>query len=336
MQLWTDIIDPATLTGYARASQEEYERRKGNLAAFLPNRNTRGMHVRFRKGQTGLVAEAQFRAYDAEPEVGKRPAGQRVTLELPAIGLTEPVSEYDQLRLRGADNDSIEAEIFRTTDRVVRGISDRMERLRGTVLTTGKATIDQANFNVEDDFGRHASMTLTASTLWSGSADKLADLQAWVDLYIERNGVEPGAILTSNRVFRNLQADPVFATTLVGGATRRATESDVRGIIEGAGLPPITKYDRRTSAGRVIPDDRLLLLPAPVDPNSEEAELGGTFWGETLSQVEPDWGLEGEEPGIVAGVYKNPKPPMIAEVISDAIGMPVLANADLSLCAKVL
>ncbi len=43
-----------------------------------------------------------------------------------------------------------------------------------------------------------------------------------------------------------------------------------------------------------------------------------------------------EQPGLVTGVWRNPKPPMIAEVIADAIALPVLANANLSLAAKVL
>ena len=38
MALWTDIIDPETLTGYARASMNAYEARKGTLARWLPNR----------------------------------------------------------------------------------------------------------------------------------------------------------------------------------------------------------------------------------------------------------------------------------------------------------
>jgi hypothetical protein len=35
-------------------------------------------------------------------------------------------------------------------------------------------------------------------------------------------------------------------------------------------------------------------------------------------------------------VYRNEKPPVIAEVISDAIALPVLANASLSISAKVV
>jgi hypothetical protein len=81
-----------------------------------------------------------------------------------------------------------------------------------------------------------------------------------------------------------------------------------------------------------------MLLPAPVDTNDwQGTELGATFWGQTLTSTDPDFGLEdADQPGLVAGVYRGEKPPMIAEVISDAIAMPVLANADLSFVATVL
>ena len=117
-----------------------------------------------------------------------------------------------------------------------------------------------------------------------------------------------------------------------------AGQDEVRNFISGAGLPEIVIYDRSTSGGRVIADDRLLFLPAPVDPNDGEgSELGSSFWGQTLTSMDSNWGIEdSEQPGIVAGVFRNERPPMIAEVISDAIALPVLANANLSLVAKVL
>ena len=116
----------------------------------------------------------------------------------------------------------------------------------------------------------------------------------------------------------------------------------MQATIEGAGLPTIYAYDRRVSIGgvstKVLADDRLLLLPPPVDPNDwQGTELGATFWGQTLTSTEPEWGIEdAEQPGLVAGVYRHKKPPMIAEVISDAVALPVLANANLSLTADVL
>lgn len=338
MALWTDIIDPATLTGYVRESLGDIERRRGNLARFLPNRTVPDIVVRFVAGQAGLVAEAQFRAYDAEPSIGKKPSGKRTILELPAIGQNIPVSEYDQLRTRGASDEVILNQILNTATQVTQAVADRMERLRGIVLRTGVATIPE--LGAADSFGRDASHTVTAAALWNTatSVSRLTDLQTWSDVYEATNGVPPGAILMSRRVARVLAQGDEFKTSLVGGGSRPATVADVNAIVEGAGLPPIEVYSRRTSAGLVLPDNELLLLPAPVEPDAwEDTQLGASFWGQTLSSTEEDWEIEdAEQPGIVAGVYRNEKPPMIAEVVSDAIGMPVLANANLSLKATVL
>lgn len=337
MALWTDLIDPATLTGYARRSLEEYEAEKGTLARWLPNREVADTVVRFISGSKGLVEEARYRAYDAEPEVGKGEGGKRTILELPAIGQNIPVSEYEQLRARASNDEVVEKSILRTTKRVVRAVSDRAEKLRGIVLNTGKATIPE--LAAADDFGRSASHSVTAPTLWADvAADRLAFLESIIDIYRETNGVEPGAMLMPNRVFRALAAGSQFRTQLVNNASRPATEDDIRGIITGAGLPDIFRYDRRTSSGKVLDDTRLLLLPAPVETDDWEAtELGATFWGQTLTSTDERYGIEeSDQPGIVAGVYRGDRPPLIAEVIADAINLPVLANADLSLSAKVL
>ncbi|AEI11822.1 major capsid protein [Cellulomonas gilvus] len=338
MALWTDLIDPATLTGYVREALSAVEQRRGNLARFLPNRIVPDIQVRFVAGQAGLVAEAEFRAFDAEPTVGKKPGGKRTILELPAIGQVIPVSEYDQLRTRGASDEVILDQILSTSTQVVQAIADRMERLRGIVLRTGVATIPE--LATADSFGRSASHTVTAAALWSSatSVSRLADLQAWSDTYEATNGVPPGVILVSRRVLRVMAQGDEFKTSLVGGGSRPATIEDVNAIVAGAGLPPIEVYTRRTAAGLVLPDNELLLLPEPVDPDDwQGTQLGASFWGQTLSSTADDWAIEdAEQPGIVAGVYRNEKPPMIAEVNGDAVGMPVLANADLSLKATVL
>lgn len=339
MALWTDVIDPATLTGYVRESLSDYEARKGTLARWLPNRTVMDVVARFFAGQAGLVDEAKYRAYDAEPEVGKAPGGKRVTLELPALGQDIPVSEYAQLRTRNASDEAVRNAILRTANQVVQAVADRTERMRGTVLVTGKATIDQDNFKTDDDFGRDPSLTATAGTLWSvDGADALGDLSTWADLYTGFNGDNAGTLLMSRRVFRTLAGNAQFATVTAGGGSRPATEDDVRAIFGANGLPEIAIYDRRTSAGRVVPDDRVLYLPPAVETDDfEGTELGATFWGQTLTATDGDWAIEDDEQaGIVAGVYRNPKPPMIAEVVSDAIALPVLANANLSAAFKVL
>lgn len=344
--LWTDIIDPATLTGYARAALADYEARKGTLARWLPNREVPDVVARFVKGQTGLIDTAKFRAYDAEPEIGKRQPKSRVTIELPALGENRPVTEYEQLRARGGNVTDEQAlvTIQNETLTAVRAVADAIERLRGIVLSTGKATIDQDNFKTDDDFGRPASHDVTAGVLWDAGTteDPLTDLQIWSDVYEDSTGETPGSILMPRRVFRALQNAPQMRTSLVGGAERQATDQQVRDFVTSAGLPPIMIYDRRVSvngsAARVIPDNKLYLLPGVVDTDDwQGTDLGGTFWGRTLTSSDPEWAIEpSEQPGVVAGVWKNDKPPMGLEIISDAIALPVLANAERSLAATVL
>lgn len=343
--LWTDIIDPADLTGYARASLADYERTQGSLAVYLPNREVADVVARFVKGRTGLVDVAKFRAYDAEPEIGKRRSGSRVTLELPALGQNIPVSEYEQLRARGGNvtDQQILNTILSTTDQVVRAVSDSIERMRGIVLATGKATINQDNFKTDDDFGRAAGHTVTAPALWSVSTtDAIGQIQGWVDTYVAENGTEPGSLLMSRRALRSLAKLDQFKTALIGGASRPASLSDVNDTVTAEGLPPIQVYNRQVSVDgvttKVIADDLVMLLPAPVASDDwMGTELGATFWGRTLTSLDSDWNIESDEqPGVVAGVYRNPRPPMGVEVISDAIGLPVLANANLSFVADVL
>lgn len=345
MTLWTDVIDPATLTGYARAALADYEARRGTLARWLPNRSIPDVVARFVTGSTGLVDVARFRAYDAEIEIGKRKGGKRVTLELPAVGQNLPVSEYEQLRARSGTVSDAQAllSIQNVTRAAAQAVSDAIERVRGIVLATGVATIAQDNFATADDFGRPAGHTITAPALWSvPETDRLAQIQTWYDLMLDANGEAPGTLLMSTRAFRALASGTQMQTQLVNGGARPATLAEVRNTVEGAGLPPIELYDRRVSVGgttsRALPDDRVYLLPAAVGVDDwQDTQLGATFWGRTLSATEADWEIPLEDqPGIVAGVWRNDKPPMGLEVISDAIGLPVLANAALSFSAKVL
>lgn len=337
-KLWTDVIDPATLTGFARAEQAEYEAAKGSLARWLPNQEVADVSVRFMAGSAGLVPEARYRAFDAEPEFGSGPQGERVTIDLVALSQQGLISERDQLRLRSADDETRQRILMGATRSAVRAIVDRAERMRGTVLVTGKATIAQDNYADETDYGRDASMTVTAGTLWSAAgADPIGYLTTLQDQYVALNGVEPGAIVMSRRVLRALGSNAKLAVQLLNGQSRPATESDVRNTVSGAGLPEITLYDRRTKSGRILPDDTLLLLPEPVDPVGGESELGATFWGQSLAASEPDWQIEeAEQPGIVAAAFTNQGIPPIKHTYADSLNLPVLANANLSLAAKVL
>jgi hypothetical protein len=340
MPLWTDIIDPVEATGIARAEQYLYEQQWGTLARYLPNVFVASDHVKFFVNANGLVDEARYRAYNAAPEIGKGQPLQSRTIDLPAISRNEPIDERTQKELRRLPDDQIRKSLESAIRRTVQSISDRQERTRGVLIETGKVLVDTDNFLINDDFGRDAALTVTASTLWAtGSVDRLAALETWCALYASKNnGKRPGSVLMSRAVYAAFASGDQFRTQLVNGASRPALQADVLGSVEAAGLPPIDIYDRSTKSGRVLSANKLFLLPEQTDPENEDGtDLGATFWGQTVSADSPEFGIEsGEQPGVVVGVYREDRIPYTVEVMGDSIGEPVARNANASMAVAVL
>lgn len=338
MALWTDVVSPLELTTAARMTIEERERQNGGLAKFLPNRLVDDLVVRLSADSNGLVEAAEFRAYDAETPIGSTPGGKRVTVELPPLGQKVRVSEYDQLRQRGNANPQVvKNTIGNTTIRTARAVADRMELMRGQVLATGKATINENQLISDSDFGRDSDMTVTAANRWgeAGTATPMADLLAWSEAYVDKNGEAPGTLLLSKRAFATLmRADEIRGMMTTPSTPGMVSAQFVHDTFAAYGLPSIQVYDRRVRVGgqsvRVLAEDKALLLP------SEGSALGATFWGTTLEATDPNYGVaEDDRPGIVVGALKD-YDPMGVWVHASAIGMPVLADANLAMAATVL
>lgn len=345
MTLWTDVVEPAELTGYARQTLEDYEEAKGSLARWLPNKTVDDIVARFVRGEGGLVEVAEYRSYDAETSIGDAPASERVTLELPPLGRKLRNSEYDGLRSRGnLTDDSVRPTVEKYAASVARAVSDRFELERGRVLDTGTATINEGGFVSSADFGRKTDFTVTAANLWSGiDADPLRDIESWRAAYVAENGEEPGTILTSTKVL-NAALRSAAVRALVAGAgpvPTVLTRASFNGVLEAFGLPAIEIFDRRVKLNganvRVTPEDKVYLLPSATEPdNPDGTDLGASFWGTTLESSEPEYAIPVEERGgLVVGAYKT-LDPVGVWVHGAAIGLPVLTNPNLSLAAKVL
>lgn len=341
MPLWTDVIDPATQTGYARAALKEFDEKNNLLSTFLPNKTIPNIVASFDQADNGLVEAAEYRAYDAEIEVGERKAASRKYIELPALGQKMPLGEYDQLRLRNAGDKEVLNQIKLDTKKVAQAIASRMEYQRGVVISTGKATIDQARFQVADDFGRSPGMNLTATTLWDvDGVDIIDDLVSWTEAYKGHNGEAPGTVLMSQKIYRRLRHGANLTNSQTG---RPLSNREIEDMLSDYGVPQVKVYDRKVKLRkqglvRTTPENQLFLLPSSTGENNPSGtQLGASFWGQTLTSSELSWGIEpGFRPGIVTGMYRNEEPPVVATVIADAIGMPVLANADLAMAVKVL
>lgn len=339
MLITTDYITPAELTGYARTALADIEQNQFTLSAFLPSTEVDDLQYRFSRGGQGLAEAATFRAYDAESAIASRPGVSRVTGELPPISRKIKLSEYDRLRQRQLP-EQIRASVFNDAERMVQSVAARLELARGAALATGHVVINEDGVIADVDFGRRAGHTNQApGTLWSvaASATPIADLIAWVATYKTNNGgTAPGAILTSQTVLSAIlrTAEVRAFAASAGVAPSIVSPLVLNTILSAYSLPPIIVNDASInvagSATRVIPQNNVILLPAPG-----QSQLGGTFWGTTAESLEPEFGLTGSEPGIVAGSYST-KDPVAMWTKAAGIALPVLANPDLTFQAVVL
>ncbi|WGW12746.1 major capsid protein [Saxibacter everestensis] len=324
MELWTDIINPADLTGFARETAETYD--QGSLAALLPNIPVDDVVFSWNVGEK-VTDVAEYRSFDAETPIGNAPGVEQKTARLAPLGLKKRFSEYDQLRRRSANSpETVQAAADRLAAEVARATVDRAERARGEALVTGKLAINENGFIQNVDFGRRADFTITAVTLWSAAgASPLDDLEAWNAAYIEENGTAPTSILVSSRVMSALVKK--LRDQLGAGAPTVFTRNNANEIIAGYGLPVPTVYDRRVGGARVTADDRVIFAGTGV---------GGTVWGTTVEADDPRYNLTGGDlPGMVVGAY-NADDPATKWVRANAIALPILGDPNLSLAARVL
>lgn len=344
MYLNTDYVTPVELTGYVRAALADMQVNQFSLARFLPNSPIDDLMYRFTRGGEGLTEAATFRAYDAESSIGSRPGVTRVSGELPPISRKIRLGEYDRLRQRRNSDTAIRNAILDDAVRMVRAVAARLELARGEALYRGQLQINENGVQATVDFGRAGGHTVAPGTVWStvATATPLVDLLAWQQTYVDTNGQPPEVMLTSTRVANYmLQSQQIRELLAANGVTPALASRDgMNSILSAYGLPPIEVYDARVSVGgaaqRVIPDDRLIMLPAPGDPNDPQGtDLGATLMGTTAESLEPNYGIDGaDQPGVVSGAYTT-NDPVAVWTKAAGIGLPVLVNPNLTLAADV-
>lgn len=337
----TSFVNPAELTGYVRKGAAQLDVNQFQLSQFLPNEQVNDLDYRFETGGEGLTEVATFRSYDAESPIGTRAGVARSQGSLPPISRKIPLREYDRLKLRGLTGE-IKSKIFNDAERLTRQVLARLEVARGQALLTGKVTIAENGVIATVDFGRASGNTVTAGTLWSASsgAVPLSDLMTWRDAYVAVNGSEPGLILTSRRVLsllmRNTEIRNLVFPNSGSAQPDIITQAAIGQALAAFGLPPFMTYDAQVRVSgtntRVIPDNRLLMLPAPG--SEDMAQLGRTLYGVTLEAQEPGFQLTGAEAGIVAGNLSTWDPIHLWTKVA-AIALPVVVNPNLTFVATV-
>lgn len=291
---------------------------------------------------------AKFRAFDGRIHRTERDTLEVRSVKLPPVSTMNGIGELERLNLEaarqnGGSNAAVINQIYDDATNLTGEVLTRMELARGDVLTDGKFTLAGENgLYLEADFGVPGNHIVSAGTVWSttASATVIADLTAWVDVYVATNGFRPGGLVISNKtlgyMLRNAEVR-TLAGSLAGTpgiVSRQALDT----VLDTFGLPPIlfvydTQVDVDGASTRVLPEDKVLFVP----PNP--SDLGYTAWGvsatalELVNAAKVDFSFS-QAPGIVGVVIKD-GPPFREETFVDAVGMPVLANPKRLLVADV-
>lgn len=291
---------------------------------------------------------AKFRAFDGRIHRSERDALEVRSVKLPPVSTMNGIGELERLNLEaarqnGGSTNAVINQIYDDATNLTGEVLTRMELARGDVLTDGKFTITGENgLYLEADFGVPANHIVSASTVWSttATATVIADLTAWVDVYVATNGFRPGGMVLSNKtlgyMLRNAEVRTLAGS--LAGTPGIVSRSALDAVLDTFGLPPIlfvydTQVDVDDVATRVLPEDRVLFAP----PNP--SDLGYTAWGvsatalELVNAAKVDFSFE-QAPGIVGVVIKD-GPPFRESTFVDAVGMPVLTNPKRLLVADV-
>lgn len=331
MALWTDVIKPVEVTAFARevvAATDE----GSTLSGIFPNVQVDANTYSWDVGEA-LSELAEYRSFDAEAAFGRSVGRGRKTSELAPVALKKRISEYDQFVRQGANSpENMQAAAERISGELAQAHVNRQALLRGSSLVTGRLTINEGGFVTDVDFGRRDDFTktLTGTGLWSDAgSDPVRDLEAWLAAYEEVNGTTPTDLITSRRVLGHVKARMLAAGYFGTAQQINVTTDLVNDQLVDRGLPTITVNERRAAGTRIVPDDRIILATQGA---------GGTVWGTPVEAADPAYGLAAgglEVPGLVVGAYREDDP-QVAFIRSTAIVLPILANPDLTLVAKVV
>lgn len=347
-----DLANPRELVGEARGTIVGLDQSRYVLSQWLPRQTDRTLEYRVTTASESVEA-ATFRAWDTESLIARRPGVTRVRGELPPLSRKIPLGEYERLQLEagfGEGLNPVEQAFYNDARRMAAAVAARVEIARGQALYTGTVSFNEGGLSLSVDFGVPAEHLVTPVTVWStvATATVVEDLITWIGVWTASNdGEQPAAILTSRRVLgymlRNAQVRELLGS--VAGAPAVVSLEGLNTVLSAYGIPPISTYEAQATnylgtTARIIPDDRLIILPAPGGDTvgiGDDGPVGETLFGVTAEALELQRNgflTRDELPGITAVTHFTSSP-VRRWTEAVAVALPILSRPHRVLIADV-
>lgn len=336
-----DLVDNLRATILAA---RQVQNPNNTLTALFPYQTTDDLRYRLLQRQR-VDSVGAVRAFSTPSREIRRAGVVEIKGQLPAVSAITTFTESDLQRARliagiAADGQALQNDVDAAAADVSAAVDNVYEILRGSVLTTGKLTIDNEEVIQEVDFGVPTDNLPTAAIPWTDvvNSTPIDDLLAWQTAYLRNGRGQPGNVVTTQRTVsllrRNAQVRQLLATT--AGGTPLVTLDALNAFLTSEGLPAIRPSDvneRVIEGRRVIPDGSFVWTPNPA--------TGGAF-GNTLLGVS-EQGLQLRAEGVlkaseVAGISiatMIQDHPVAKFVNADSIGLPTINAVETLFSATV-
>lgn len=331
---WFDEVDAVELTDYTREIIEAADQAPGTLSDILPNDQVDDLNVYWTEHETVNLL-GQVRSYDTETPIGSGAGeGEQRMAMLPPVGLKQRFSEYDQLRARRATSEeNVQAAAERKAREVGVATLSRVILMRGEALQTGRLHFAENGVRQKVEFDRRTDFTVTAEALWGvEGTDPIEFLETLVEKFIEENDNSMPNFLVGSRKAGNALRQRMVEAGYFGEPSKAllVKNSDVNELLTDRSVPAFTINDATRAGRRILDADKIIM-------GTTGGVAGQTIWGTPLEAYEAEYSQmdPANAPGLLLGAYKQ-NDPSVKWIRATGIAMPVLANPNATMCAKVL
>lgn len=311
------------------------------LSREVPTRTIQSDKVRWGE-VTRRNRIAKYRAYDGAIARARRDGAADQYMTLAPFSNSLMAGEYETLQkqyalMAGGNRAVLINAIMDDTKLLMDSMYNRVEKALGSVLTTGKFTVNENRTAFEADYGVPAGNFFTAAVKWNTSpttAKAGDDLRAMRDQFIASSGVQPGRIITTLAVVNSLLQNAQIVAEAIGTQVGRTylTRAELNAWLASNLLPQLittvetSMFNDETNADeRVLAQGKLIMTPESLTGVLEFVYGLSATALELVNSNRAEMTF-GNAAGIVGMVVKD-GPPFRQFTYVDAVGVPILYGA---------